>query len=238
MMNLNYIKDMLKLRMAVCADEEPEYSVLNNDYENTGGNCMVSISTVWMPQLNQTVFVVINDDCGAIYTLDHIRNDIEIAEYDEITLDITYWAEHDYTNRFYGLYTACRFYYIQEDCKFCRQTVYLEYDELSEELKDSVSEAQHRIFAENEKLYETDGFKILNGLETIPGLSGDAARVDEMRRYFDSLMPGSDDSEEDDQKFYDIPITIRIGDHETTIGNCAAFYEALHAFAKTFQENY
>ena len=238
MMNLNYTKDMLKLRMAVCADEEVEYSVLSNDYENTGGNCMVSISTVWMPQLNQTVFVCISDECGAIYTLDHIRNDIEINDYDEITLDITYWAEHEYTNRFYSLYTTCRFYYLQEDCKYCGQHVWLEYDELSEELKDKVSTATHDLFLEQDKQYETDGFSLFNIPEVLPTTSGDDARVTEMKRYFNSLLPGSDDSDEDTQKFYDMEMTISFGDKSITLGNSAALFEAFESFAKVFHENY
>lgn len=242
MMNLNYATTMRELRLSVFADEELQYKVLETSYENTGGHCMVGISTVWLPQLNQTLYAVVNDECAAIYTVDHIRQDLDINDYDDVTLDLMYWSAHEYTSRYYDLYRDCRFEYLKSDCKACGRNVFLDYDELTEDMKGTFSTDMFEYMANNGLQYETDGYKALTPrcIEKADQALEPAAQD---MQHFISLVEMEYakvdyDNEADTQRFYDMDVTISFGPHTFKGHNCSAIYEALQACAETFIENY
>ena len=75
------------------------FAVIDHEYYNTGGNCMVSIFTVFDKQNNATRYVLMNDEGFQLATVDVICND-EMFETDEErdAAILGYWSIDDLTH--------------------------------------------------------------------------------------------------------------------------------------------
>lgn len=138
------------------------FKVLNYEYLNTGGNCMVGIFTVWIPALKQTVYALTNEVGCSIVTADYISNELDIEDYDEVTIDRCDFDELQPSSTYYELYRHCLNEYTKSDCRYFGNTIAIPYHLLSDELQSEVH-ADYRQWCEenNNCCIPTDGKKII-----------------------------------------------------------------------------
>ncbi len=101
------------------------YNVISHNYLNTGGHCMISVFEVWLPDENRTVFVNVGEEYCTITTVNHIMSDLEIDDFDKITVATLNYKESDdctVTNEYFELCRYCLFEYLKKDCKYMGYT--------------------------------------------------------------------------------------------------------------------
>jgi hypothetical protein len=111
------------------------YQVINHDYMNTGGHCMISVFEVWLKDDNKTVFVNVGEEYVTITTVNHICRDLDIEDYSDITI-----AEFNYTDGdqleespYNQIMRECLFEYLKKDCGYCGYKQHLPYQWLLDE---------------------------------------------------------------------------------------------------------
>lgn len=139
-----------------------KFKVLNYQYLNTGGNTMVGIHDVWLPEEKKVVYVYTNEEGGTISTVDYIRLDLDIDDYDELMLDYVDWGRITGYEKYFELYRHCHSQYLVDDCKYFGITRGIPYHFLSIELQQQISTDYHKYCeAEHGGLIDTDGKKII-----------------------------------------------------------------------------
>jgi len=146
----------------VDAVRKKAFKVLNYEYLNTGGNCMVGIFTVWIPALKQTVYALTNEVGCSLVTVDYISNELEIDDYDELTIDRCDFDELQANATYFELYRYCLNEYTKSDCRYFGNTIAIPYHLLSDELQSEVH-ADYLVWCEenNNGCIPTDGEKII-----------------------------------------------------------------------------
>ena len=140
------------------------YQIMNHEYLNTGGHCMVSVFEVWLPDENRTVFVNVGEGDCTITTVNHIMNDIEIDDFDKITVTTLSYREPDeyaVTNDYFELCRYCLFEYLKKDCMYGCYRESLPYEWLLPAFKVQVLLIE-RQFVEDEcsGTFDTDGYHV------------------------------------------------------------------------------
>lgn len=82
---------------------------------------MVSVFEVWLPDENRTVFVNVGEGYCTITTVNHIMSDIEIDDFDKITIATLSYKDVDeftVTNDYFELCRYCLFEYLKKDCMY------------------------------------------------------------------------------------------------------------------------
>lgn len=140
-----------------------KYKVLRYQYLNTGGNTMVGIHDVWLPDEKKVVYVYTNEEGSTIATVDYIREELDIDDYDELQLDYVDWGRITGYEKYFELYRHCHSQYLVDDCKYFGITRCVPYHLLSDELQRQI-DVDYRRYCEAEQggLIETDGKKIIN----------------------------------------------------------------------------
>ena len=87
--------------------QRPKFKVHDYQYLNTGGNCMVGIHNVWLPEEKRMVYVYTNEEGCTISTVDYIRYDLEIDDYDEFIVDCVDWGRVTGSEKYFELYRYC-----------------------------------------------------------------------------------------------------------------------------------
>lgn len=141
---------------------ERNFKVLNYEYLNTGGNTMVGIFTVWLPALKQTVYALTNDDGCSLSVVDYISNDIEIYDYDEVTIDRCDFDTLYDSNEYFELYRYCFNEYTKSDSSYFGYVRAVPYHLLSDELQSKV-DADYLTWLDknNNGCVPTDGVTII-----------------------------------------------------------------------------
>lgn len=138
------------------------FKVLNYEYLNTGGNCMVGIFEVWLPEKKQTVYVYVNEEGYTTSVVDYIRHELEIHDYDELTIETGDWGRITGYETYFELYRHCLNEYIKSDCRYFKYTRQLPQHLLSDELQNQITaEYQQWMEANEYDLFETNGEKII-----------------------------------------------------------------------------
>ena len=140
------------------------YRIMNHEYLNTGGHCMVSVFEVWLPDENRTVFVNVGEGHCTITTVNHIMSDIEIDDFDKITVAMLSYREPDeyaVTNDYFELCRYCLFEYLKKDCMYGCYRESLPYEWLLPAFKVQVLLIE-RQFVEDEcsGTFDTDGYHV------------------------------------------------------------------------------
>lgn len=140
------------------------YQIMNHEYLNTGGHCMVSVFEVWLPDENRTVFVNVGEGYCTITTVNHIMSDIEIDDFDKITVAMLSYSEPDeyaVTNDYFELCRYCLFEYLKKDCMYGCYRESLPYEWLLPAFKVQVLLIE-RQFVEDEcsGTFDTDGYHV------------------------------------------------------------------------------
>ena len=137
------------------------FKVLNYEYMNTGGNCMVGIFTVWVPSLNQTVYVLANEEGCNLTTVDYISNDLDIDDYDELIIENVCWDYLASDNDHFELYRHCLNEYTKSDCRYFGCTRALPYRLLSDELQSEIHADYLSWLESNNYDVDTNGERII-----------------------------------------------------------------------------
>ena len=138
------------------------FKVLNYEYLNTGGNCMVGIFEVWLPEKKQTVYVYVNEEGYTMSVVDYIRNELEIYDYDELMIECGDWGRVTGHEQYFELYRHCLTEYTKSDCRYFGHTSQLPKYLLSDELQKQITEDYQRWMDANEyDTFETDGEKLI-----------------------------------------------------------------------------
>lgn len=141
---------------------ERAFKILNYDYLNTGGNTMVGIFTVWLPALKQTVYVLTNEIGCSITAVDFISNEIDIEDYDEVTIDRCEFDSLCDNATHFELYRYCLNEYTKSDCRYFCHTYAWPYQLLSDELQANVTHDYLKWCNENNNgCIPTDGINIV-----------------------------------------------------------------------------
>lgn len=139
-----------------------EYKVVGYQYLNTGGNTMVGIHDVWLPEEKKVVYVYTNEEGSTISTVDYIRLDIDVEHYDEFMMDYADWGRVTGSEKYFELYRRCLNDYTKDDCKHFGITRGLPYHLLSDELQKQI-DTDYVVYCEVEHggLIDTDGSKVV-----------------------------------------------------------------------------
>ena len=135
------------------------YQIINHDYMNTGGHCMVSVFEVWIKDVNKTVFVNIGEEYITMTTVNHIWRDLDIDDYNDITIAEYMYCDGDYAEdgMDYELCRECLHEYLKKDCEYFEHKEYLPFEWLLPEQQKLVENyKQHMLTYEIER-YVTDG---------------------------------------------------------------------------------
>ena len=114
------------------------FKVLNYEYLNTGGNCMVGVFEVWLPEKKQTVYVYVNEEGYTMSVVDYIRHELEIHDYDELMIECGDWGRVTGHETYFELYRHCLNEYTKSDCRHFGYIRELPYHLLSDELQNKV----------------------------------------------------------------------------------------------------
>ena len=148
------------------------YNVISHNYVNTGGHCMVSVFEVWLPDENRTVFVNVGEGYSTITTVNHIMSDLEIDNFDKITVTTLNYTESDdctVTNKYFELSRYCLFEYLKKDCKYMGYIESLPFVWLLPVYQQQISDVE-RQFVKDEHggCFDTDGYHV-----TVPTKDGE-----------------------------------------------------------------
>lgn len=138
--------------------KRPNYKVLDYQYLNTGGNTMVGIHRVWLPEEKKVVYVYTNEEGSTLSTVDYIRDELEIDDYDEFIVDCVDWGRITGSEKYFELYRYCYNQYLVDDCKYFGITRGVQYELLSDKLQEMLAiDYVKYIETECGGLFETDG---------------------------------------------------------------------------------
>lgn len=137
------------------------YKVISHNYENAGGNCMISVFEVWLPDENRTLFVNVGEDYISLTTVNHVMSDVQIDDYDAATIEtLSYRVDYDQSD-YFDLYRYCLFEHLKKDCRYQGHCETLPFVWLLDSYKRQISAEQREYVEENFGHYfVTDGYKV------------------------------------------------------------------------------
>ena len=137
------------------------YKVISHNYENAGGNCMISVFEVWLPDENRTLFVNVGEDYVSLTTVNHVMSDVQIDDYDAVTIEtLSYKVDYDQSD-YFDLYRYCLFEHLKKDCKYHNRFESLPFVWLLDTFKVQIS-AEQREYAEENfgRYFITNGYVV------------------------------------------------------------------------------
>lgn len=138
------------------------FTILHYNYMNTGGNCMVGIHEVWLPNDKRTAYVYTNEEGCSIVAVDYLGHAIEVDNFDEVILEYYRWDEISHRCKYFELFRQCYNDYLKDDCKRFDYTREVPYEMLSDDLQKQV-DTDYLAWLESNGYngIATDGFKIV-----------------------------------------------------------------------------
>lgn len=234
---------------------EKRFREVANEYINTGGGCMVDITTVWDKQRKGLLYVNINEDCLTVSTEDFIREELpETVDYDDVLLvsiDQAYFTtepsfdNHDMNNiddELAALMLDCLGNYIKNKVKHYKRNYFTTVDKLPNGLREQLTDDFIKWLNDRNQLVETDGYKIIFDNLYVVATIEDADTVKEaksLRMHLDNVMPIADcgDDPKSWDKFYQEKLQVIYCGSLFEFQNCAAVYNALNELAKYIIDN-
>lgn len=166
-----------------------EFKVLDYQYLNTGGNTMVGIHRVWLSEEKKVVYVYTNEEGSTMSTVDYIRDELPIDDYDEFMIDVVDWGRITGNEKYFELYRYCYNQYLVDDCEYFGITRGVQYHLLSDELQGMISGDYFKwLVAECGMPVETDGIIIVTHPDyEAPEVDATLQAVKDFRRWHDSI---------------------------------------------------
>ena len=202
------------------------YKTISNEYMNTGGGCMVNITTIYELTDHKTLFVMCNEEGGTLTTADYIRGDINT---DDILMIDTFDAgtlmpSHEN----FELFRNCWFEYIKADHKRYQNRARVRFDRLPIDLFDQMTDDYVQwCLTESDGCVETNGDKLYLD-DNYEGTTVRAARslLAYMNHEIDRGV-GDDVSEAARERFDELPITFGFGERMIVISNVAPAFQGM-----------
>lgn len=221
------------------------YFVTDHKYINTGGNCMVSIFSVFDKQQNVTRFIILNEEGVNYQTADTVSSDLQEScedDYDSFILWDYTWdsiteqrlSMYPLDKELVELAIDCRFEYLKKDCKYFNTTVNVTYDELPQRLLSTLSPECVAWHIENEQFFTTNGYTVSPNAYYRP------AAAEKERKAITEFMSWLNDMVCDDESresLYDESIRIELSGHSVAIPFNADTYYSLEGLLKVAPED-
>lgn len=83
-----------------------KYQIISHSFENTGGNCMVSIFEVKLNNEEESKYCSVNEELVTLTTIDFIHT-LEVDDYDEITIATESIDELNESGEYFELFSYC-----------------------------------------------------------------------------------------------------------------------------------
>lgn len=212
------------------------YKMLDNTYLNTGGGCMVNITTIFDRNNKKTLYVMTNEEGGTLCSADYIRFDVDYDEVDMI--DYFSYDTIEPQHCFFELYQDCWREYAKADFKHFKNYSRVPIKFLPEDLKSQLT-SDYIAWCND----ESDGCVESNGNNVViddnycpPDPNIIAAKI--LLDYMHEEIAKLEGTDEERQQFYDIPITITFGAKAFFTTNGAAIYSALEGCLRHFIDQY
>ena len=221
------------------------YFVTDHQYINTGGNCMVSIFSVFDKQQNVTRFIILNEEGVTYQTADTVSGDLQESwedDYDSFILWDYTWeslteqrlAKYPLDKEMIELMVDCRFEYLKKDCAYFKTPVNVTYDELPQRLLNTLSPECVAWHIENEQLFTTNGYTVgPSDFYRPTTVEKERKATTEFMSWLNDMVCDTDRRE----SLYDKGIHIEIDDHSVTIPFHADTYASLEALLKVALED-
>lgn len=214
------------------------FQVMNVEYENSGGGCMVLVATVYDSLVNNIRYVLYNEEGGSFTTVDYVFSDID---YDDRML-IAYYNEEEHeayisasgkseSSDLNELFEYCWLEFIKRDCKHWKHTLCAEVERIPLALTELIPSGYTAWLKENGQLVETDGERIIVDDRFKPSAKENKYRSQEhedlVKLSEHMSMEYSSDTDEDWEKFYSQKIVLGFGSKMVVLDNTAAAYDGL-----------
>lgn len=188
-----------------------KYSIVANEYENTGGNCMVNITTVYDYERKTMLYVNINEEALVVTTHDFIRNELpgELVIEDITLVDISqsYFTtepapdndamlsiDDDMTM----LLLDCLEAFIKNEVKHSGRNHFTTIDKLPTNLFQQLTDEYKDWLNENNRLVETDGYSIILDelyIASIEAETPNGTVAKELQQHLPNLLPPDVDTD-------------------------------------------
>lgn len=122
---------------------------------------MISVFEVWLPDENRTVFVNIGERYCTITTVNHICNDVQIDDFDKITVETLSYDYNDASSKYFDMLRYCLFEHLKKHCKCMNYKDDLPFEWLLPVYQEQVRDSE-RVYTENEcsGTFATDGYRV------------------------------------------------------------------------------
>ena len=226
------------------------YQIINNEYFNTGGGCMVHITDVYDTQSKTMRYVFINEEYLVVASYDYVRNELpdgmdcedfmmHSVELQHFTNEPSFDTYHmfELPEEITDLLFDCWLLYIRAYCKHTGKNLACRLDALPSELYDQVTREYSHWLAENELDPVTDGYRVIIHPEYIAAIEDEtlnSTAAYELQQHLKECMP-PDDLDANHilwEKFYNEKLQIIYCGKLFTFDNGADTYNGLDEFAK------
>lgn len=228
-----------------------KFIVVDHEYYNTGGNCMVSIFQVYDKDANATRFVICGDEDFSWQTANTIFNDELQLDCDENIdkLVIGNWSysaltsepsydQHQFTDDEWHMFKYCQFEHYKKDCKYFNNTVSLPLAELEPGLYHKYITPEYAAWAEeNDHKVRTDGYTVFLNETYVAPQPQKSDRLKELETFVEhmrlALPPHeseyatTEEFEKAEEEHANMKWTIVFEGKAIVIENCAAIYNCL-----------
>lgn len=188
-------------------NREFRFDVRNYEYMNTGGNTMVGIHDVWLPDENKMVYVFTNEEGCTISPVDYIREDFEPYQFDDLQTEDYDWGRVTGYEKRFELLRACFNAYTEDDCRYFGITRRVPYYLLSDALQKKV-DADYLVWSEavSDGLVETNGREVIIEPDYNPQLESERTdewlqEIKDYQQWHDNLVNKNTTDEELDKLY-------------------------------------
>ena len=209
------------------------YKVLNSQYVNTGGNTMVGVFEVWLPEKKQVVYALTNEEGCTLSVVDYIRNELDVDDYDELMIEAVDWNRLTGYEKYFELYRHCLNVYTKDDCRFFGITRGIPFFLLSDELQKKVSN-DYRQWMSSEGLDFID----TNGEDIIMDPDYEATNSDEIQLEAVKEFKRWHDTIAGDEKYYSEFYTLAIAGREAKLPFYADVWNAVDYALQSIIDNW
>lgn len=212
------------------------FLVINHNYTNTGGGCMVSVFSVYDKQVRAMRYLVANDEGYNWQSMDTVGHEPPAdIDYDEVIIDCCDWnklydeyAEHEDSDM-YNLIKYCQFEFIKRNYTSTGALTELLVRDAPKELYDTIDARQLTWHVVNQQYIYTDGYKLLpNELCPLPEeLEDDKLKaIKNFKQWLDDLV-NEGFATDTIENYYSDKFTIVFRDRALQLDFDAAAYQSI-----------
>lgn len=226
------------------------YSIVSNEYVNTGGHIMVNITTVYDYKHKTLLYVNINEEWLTVTTHDIVQNELpgEMCADDVTLVEISqddFTTEPSFDNHamlaidddMASLMLDCMEAFIKNYVKDSRQNYFTTVDKLPNVLREQLTDEYLNWLNEREQLIETDGYKIIIDDRYVECDTVNYKVAKELQQHLTESVKRLSDDEEEREEFYREKLQIIYCGKLFTFENGADVYNGLEDFVKFIVDN-